>query len=523
MASGRMIPVIDLFAGPGGLGEGFSSLLDKNGSRLFRIGISIEKDPIAHKTLRLRSFFRQFESNRVPSEYYDFLCSAEKDQGYRWQRLKERFPKETSAAELEARNAELGKNNPDEIDSRIRSVLKGAEAWVLIGGPPCQAYSIAGRSRNNGNPHYVPEEDKRQFLYREYLRILAAHLPPVFIMENVKGLLSATLQEESIFEQILNDLRRPRAAIRNCRDSKSARYRIFSLVKYGDADSLKLEDFVVKAEQYGIPQARHRVILLGVREDIVNITPGTLKPQNPVSVRQILQGLPLLRSGLSEGDDDMVRWRSTITSAPWKRWFREALDGDQHLAEKHIQAALSKVHRKRLDRGGEFVTDQTTIPWGQKWYLDKRLHGVCNHSTRSHIPGDLHRYFYAAVFAETLSRSPALADFPRELLPHHKNVRAALNGGYFSDRFRVQLADRPATTITSHISKDGHYYIHYDPAQCRSLTVREAARLQTFPDNYFFCGPRTSQYTQVGNAVPPLLARQIAEIVRNVLRKAGTR
>ena len=149
------------------------------------------------------------------------------------------------------------------------------------------------------------------------------------------------------------------------------------------------------------------------------------------------------------------------------------------------------------------------------------MSGACNHSTRAHLTSDLHRYFYVAVYGDIYhletSPSPKLQDFPEALWPDHKNTKYAVENGLFNDRFRVQVKDRPATTVTSHISKDGHYYIHYDPKQCRSLTVREAARIQTFPDNYFFCGPRTSQYTQVGNAVPPLLANKIAAKLYSVL------
>jgi DNA (cytosine-5)-methyltransferase 1 len=135
------------------------------------------------------------------------------------------------------------------------------------------------------------------------------------------------------------------------------------------------------------------------------------------------------------------------------------------------------------------------------------------------MASDLHRYFFAACFARAHGRSPTLEDFPLELLPEHRNAEAGRKGEMFADRFRVQLPDRPSTTVTAHISKDGHYFIHPDPAQCRSLTVREAARLQTFPDSYHFEGPRTDQYHQVGNAVPPLLARQIAAVVHDVLAR----
>lgn len=138
------------------------------------------------------------------------------------------------------------------------------------------------------------------------------------------------------------------------------------------------------------------------------------------------------------------------------------------------------------------------------------------------MKSDLFRYMYASSYAALHKATPHLRHFPTDLLPDHVNVEDAIKGGHFSDRFRVQVGSRPSTTIVSHISKDGHYYIHPDPLQCRSLTVREAARLQTFPDNYFFCGPRTAQYIQVGNAVPPLLAKQIGEIVLDVLKQAGS-
>ena len=128
---------------------------------------------------------------------------------------------------------------------------------------------------------------------------------------------------------------------------------------------------------------------------------------------------------------------------------------------------------------------------------------------------DLYRYLYASSFAEKKKRSPLLEEFPEELIPAHKNATS----GQFNDQLRVQVATKPSTTVTSHISKDGHYFIHYDPEQCRSLTVREAARLQTFPDNYFFEGSRTQQYIQVGNAVPPLLAKQVAEIVYDLIQQ----
>ena len=178
---------------------------------------------------------------------------------------------------------------------------------------------------------------------------------------------------------------------------------------------------------------------------------------------------------------------------------------------------MNKIKATTHGKGSEFVeckTPKENNPL-QNWYEDKNLHGACNHETRTHLLEDLRRYFFASTYAEKYKRFPRLSDYEKQsfqLMPDHVSAMS----GKFADRFRVQMPDTAATTITSHISKDGHYFIHYDPRQCRSLTVREAARIQTFPDNYLFCGPRTAQYHQVGNAVPPYLAFQIAEIVNKI-------
>ncbi len=507
------IPVIDLFAGPGGLGEGFSSITRDDGAREFKIKLSIEKDEHAHRTLELRAFFREFPVGEAPADYYDYLA--------RRITREELFGKHRDAAAKaasEAWLAELGaEETPDcGVDERIRGALGNRRNWVLIGGPPCQAYSIVGRSRvmgaEGGQARY--DADPRHKLYRHYLRILAVHRPPVFVMENVKGLLSAKLKEEHIFDRILADLANPAAAMPEAA-VEDVQYQLMPLVVRNDdpADSYEPEDFVVCAEKHGIPQARHRIIILGIRSDVGG-EPGILQLADTVTVRQAIGDLPRLRSGLSKEGDSLAAWRDVVLAMERTSWMRNGtLDSE---LRSSLQSALTRV-AAGVDRGGEYVPWFALPDCHLNWFFDARLGGVCNHETRGHIREDLHRYFFASVFARKYGRAPLLEDFPPALLPKHENVAAALEETKFNDRFRVQMAGRPSTTVVSHISKDGHYYIHYDPAQCRSLTVREAARLQTFPDNYRFEGPRTEQYKQVGNAVPPLLARQIAEIVAGLM------
>jgi DNA (cytosine-5)-methyltransferase 1 len=512
-----MIPVIDLFAGPGGLGEGFSSLFE-NDKPVFNIRLSIEKDENAHKTLELRSFFRKFPKGQAPSEYYDLLRISDNDERNKARiKLFKKYPVQAKLAAEEAWLAELGGKDfpPEVIDRKIKTALKGSKKWVLIGGPPCQAYSLAGRSRVGG----INEKDNRVYLYREYLRIIAVHHPDVFVMENVQGLLSAELNGEKIFHNILKDLREPNSIFPGL---KTPGYKIYSFVK---KEIVNDHDYLIKAEDFGTPQKRRRVILLGIREDI-EAKPSCLEKKDKVTLGSIIDKLPKIRSGISreyleyvvvngkknrkytQVKDSRDNWEKTINR------FKEDILSWNGLIKDH-----EYIYSPEEDIGSEFIKSNLTLNVKHplsKWYIDERVGGVINHVSRSHLKQDLLRYLYLSIYNDRYNTFPRINEYRKhseKLIPDHENVLS----GKFVDRFRVQNYKEPATTITSHISKDGHYYIHYDYRQCRSLTVREAARIQTFPDNYLFCGSRTSQFHQVGNAVPPFLAYQLSEIVSKIL------
>lgn len=494
-----MIPIVDLFAGPGGLNEGFSSIGEQAGRPVFKTVASFEMNRYAHGTLVLRTAYRIMKRDgEVPRSYYRYIQGmlAWKD-----------FATDPVVADAlirarrEVHLVELGETNRELVDGLIENALAEAlkepsDDWVLIGGPPCQAYSLAGRSRRKHDLEF--ENDHKHFLYKEYLHIIEKFRPTVFVMENVKGLLSSKNKGDQTFELILKDLSEP---------SPGVKYEIRSLVIDAPDGDLDPRDFIIRAEDYGIPQKRHRVILLGVRADAVHRTSRVfLEPKEQVSVSDAIGDLPKLRSTISPArDDSAVAW--SILGHEVK-----AILGERVPSENGILVAPTK-----LTPGGIFV--EYSAPQAeseyQKWILDPRVGGVTLHQSRSHMREDIKRYGYLAARASVLGRALKLAELPDELQPEHKNV--GKTNTPFVDRFRVQMPDRPSTTVVSHISKDGHYYIHPDGSQMRSLTVREAARLQTFPDNYFFTGSRTQQYHQVGNAVPPLLAAQIAQKVAETL------
>ncbi len=503
-------PVVDLFAGPGGLGEGFASFENEEFIRPFNSLAAIEKDEFSYQTLVLRHFFHSFKKERVPDDYYNYLASSI---------TKEELIAKNRRKWIEAKNTvlkiSLGKKNRGRVKRELDQRLHEVNKWILVGGPPCQAYSLAGRSRMNGDPEF--RNDERHTLYQEYLQIIIDHQPPIFVMENVKGLLSARLNGESIIHNIMKDLRNPEGSKK--KNKTGPGYKLYSFSNSGEmTEDADLKAFIVKAEEHGVPQARHRIFILGIRSDI-NASPTQLKKRKGENVKQAIGTLPRIRSGVSREEDSVELWKNILTSIEEHNWISpngkiRDLGKPKKCIKEELKCILQKIRKSNLSR----YSRKYTPPNGalRRWYYDERITSINSHESRSHMRSDLHRYLYSSLYASTHNISPKLSDFPLQLLPAHLNVCEQGHNNIFPDRFRVQLKSGVSTTITSHISKDGHYFIHYDPTQCRSLSVREAARLQTFPDNYYFEGPRTSQYHQVGNAVPPYLASQIARIVENI-------
>jgi len=564
------IKIIDLFAGPGGLGEGFSNCMEDSP---FEIAMSVEFEKKAHSTLTHRAFYRKLDA-RGKKRFLDYVRTTNQtSRSQILEALKTAYVDEWEMANHETMGEphtlgnskvweklkegliitdEDRKDTPQQIaiSKRVKEIKKECKKnkvpLIVIGGPPCQSYSISGRSRAKGIEGYSPDEDQRFFLYREYCRVLSEATPDIFIMENVKGILSAKLaNEHHIFPMILDALREPCSVL----DKKSnLRYRLYSIVKQPDQDEStpsyrNFMDFNIKADQFGVPQSRNRVIVLGVREDhgrITNFMQSEIdlsggKTNGAVSISDLIGSFPPLRSGISkrekEESDTFENWlnqwnesKKILMGNLTSPEFRSTRD----VLQKQQQAPMSS----KLNTGNEFFVEssrsgfsrtfeKSTLPEHvalRKWLYHPNLSGFANHSTKSHQRFDRKIYMFVAAYAiahsDEENPSPTSKHFPRFLAPDHKSWHK----GDHADRFRCFESSKTPKTITSHLKKDGHAFIHYDIKQNRAISPREAARIQTFPDDYFFEGKQGSQYQQVGNAVPPFLARLIALHVLEILK-----
>jgi DNA (cytosine-5)-methyltransferase 1 len=442
---------IDLFAGPGGLGEGF----DRAG---FDVLVSVDNDPRACETLRTRWLFRLLRKKGEVEQYWKYVrgeITKEEIYGNHpeiREEIGERVIEETILERTrEYLAGEIGKRIPN----RDTSVV------VLLGGPPCQLYSFIGRARyaTMKEKYY---RDPRRRLFEHYIFFLEKLKPDIFVFENVPGIISAEWKRKNMFEILAEE---------------------FDRAEYIPAKPPRgglPQDYILNAADFGVPQMRKRVIITGYKNgferkfpNIQNVYHGICMKKNNqyFAVKDAIGDIPELEPG--EGND---------------RWFG-FYDNTDSISEYAIA-------------------------------LRSESEGILNHRARTHMESDRERYrFFIEHYLNGNGGAglKLLIEKRPDLVPAHKNLHG------FLDRFKVQWWDQPASTITAHLAKDGHYYIHPDINQCRSFTVREAARCQSFPDNYFFEGPRTEQFRQVGNAVPPLLAECIAKSIIDAINTVAGR
>jgi DNA (cytosine-5)-methyltransferase 1 len=402
--------VVDLFAGAGGLSEGFQV-------HDCQFIAYVEKDSHACDTLLTRHIYWELLRSGKRELYLDYLKRTLNKQDFL--QLHDGL---NPVINTEVSN----KTIPDIIEQIHKNMAASGTEHIdiFIGGPPCQAYSLIGRARDP----YRMENDPRNILYKHYVRLLKEFQPKVFVFENVPGILTAG--KGSLFKDV-------------CRLFERAGY--------------KLEYRMLDSSDFMVLQKRRRVILIGWKKDLDLAYPDFLPESHNYKVKDALVDLPPLEPG---GVIDPGSYSAQPSEYLSKLEIRKPDD----VLTQHITRPL-------IDRDRDIYKIAL-----EKWYADQqRL-----------------RYI----------------DLP-DHLKTHKNQKS------FPDRFKVVAPELSAChTVVAHISKDGHYYIHPDQKQIRSLSVREAARLQSFPDDYFFEGPRTSILAQVGNAVPPLMAERIASKVK---------
>jgi len=414
---------LDLFAGAGGLSEGF-----------LRAGYSavahVEMDAAACYTLKTRAAYYWLRKNNQLNIYTQYLHGEiSRNEFYR------NVPETVLNTVL---NYEITTETLPAIFGRIDRLLDNKPLELIVGGPPCQAYSLAGRSRSETRM----VGDKRNYLYKLYAEFLKRYKPECFVFENVLGLLSAKDEDGTLHFDNMRDL--------------------FSECGYST-------DFrLLNASDYGVLQNRKRIILIGARGNRKNFYPEIPVVPNRWVVNEVFSDLPAIMAG--EG-----------TAVP--------------VATAHYE--------------GDYLYES-----GIKEYDTEP---VSYHEARPHIEQDLEIY---RIVVNAWNRSGTRVLYTE--LPEH--LRAHNNTKSFLDRFKVVAGNLShAQTIVAHIARDGHYYIHPDINQNRSLTPREAARIQTFPDNYYFeskkgIPSRTLAYKQIGNAVPVCLAQHIAIALLNRLK-----
>lgn len=414
----NILTAIDIFSGGGGLSEGFS----RAG---FDIINHIEQDRNAAETLRTRVMFFLLKELGLIKEYYNYLYGLihRKDLILKYN-LDNQISDNVICQKISERTI-------DDIIQRVKLSVKKRgikNIDVLMGGPPCQAYSLVGRARDR----YKMEYDRRNYLYKYYIEFLKQLNPEIFVFENVPGVLSAGNGE------LFHDIQR-----------------------YMDDVGYTINYRILNSADFMVLQNRKRVILIGWKKGNNFEYPPFAKLEHSYTVKDVLDDMPDLKAG--EGKEDAQDYRIN--------------DINDYLKKTEIRTPYDRV---------------------------------INNVSRPHRKEDLEIYKYAInkyLNGERLKYS----DLP-EKLQFHKNRKS------FLDRFKVLDRNAAAShTVVAHIAKDGHYYIHPDIKQLRSLTVREVARLQSFPDNYKFEGSRTAQFIQVGNAVPPLMAQVIGQKVKEIL------